>query len=204
MKYYDLSFPYQAGMPYFEGDPVPGVEQFKDIDRDGYRLKKLTLGTHTGTHIDAPAHFIKDGKTVDELDPFEISGLGTCLTYDPDKGLNLPSQSYKVIFLYTGYNLKWDDFETFKDFSYIGEDDAQALKNYGAKVVGIDSPSAERAVSKTFGTHKTLLGGNIPIVENLNSRVLGTLVNKSFIAYIFPLPIYEGDGSPARVMALEV
>lgn len=204
MKFYDLSFPFERGMPYFEGDPVPAIEQFKELGKDGYNIKKITIGTHTGTHIDAPAHFIKSGKTVDQLDPSDISGSATCIEYDPTKELKLPSQYYKILFLYTGYNLRWKEFTSFKNYSYIKEQDAEKLKDYGAKVIGIDSPSPEIPDSKDFSTHKILLGNSIPIVENLDSSVLGKLLNKSFIALILPLIIKDGDGSPVRVLALEV
>ncbi len=201
MKAFDLSFPYEDGMPYFEGDPEPSVEQFKEYERDGYRIKKLVLGTHTGTHIDAPAHFIKDGKTVDQLDPLDLSGDGTCLQYDPEKGLDLPEEHYKILLLFTGYNLGWGKFKKFKDFSYINEQDAEALKSYGVRLVGIDSPSAERSGSTNFQTHKILLGSSIPIVENLNSFALQNLLNRKFNVFIFPMLVKNGDGAPTRVIA---
>ncbi len=191
-------------MPYFKGDPVPKIEQYKSIDKDGYNIKNLNFGTHTGTHIDAPAHFIKGGRTIDQFDPLEISGIATCIRYEPGKGLVLPDQKFKVILLYTGYNENWDKFKEFENFSYIDAQDAIKLKEYGAKVVGIDSPSAEKAGSVDFETHHILLGNDIPIIENLNSSRLKYLINKSFYLIAIPLPIGKGDGSPIRAVALEL
>lgn len=191
-------------MPYFPGDTPPAVEQFKEIEKDGYNEKKMTLSTHTGTHIDAPAHFIKGGKTVDFLDPMEISGFATCMEYDPNEEFKVPDQYFKVLFLYTGYNLRWQEFGKFENFSYIKSEDAEKIVDYGARLVGIDSPSADSFGSTEFTTHKILLGNSIPIVENLNSSVLKSLINKTFIALTFPLVITGGDGSTVRVIGLEV
>jgi len=106
--------------------------------------------------------------------------------------------------LYTGYNEKWNNFKEFEDFTYIDKDDAIKIKEFGAKVVGIDSPSAEKANSLNFETHHILLGNDIPIIENLNSSVLKNLINKSFYLIAIPLSIKEGDGSPLRVVAMEM
>jgi arylformamidase len=191
-------------MPYFDGDPVPEIEQFKVLEKDGVNIKRISIGSHTGTHIDAPAHFIKGGMTVDKIQIGDISGVGTCVKYDPEGKLDLPSQHFDVLFLYTGYDLKWKEFSVFRNFPYINVEDAERIKDYGVKVVGIDSPSAEISNSKDFRTHKILLGNSIPIVENLNSSVLRNLVDKSFFVFIAPLAITGGDGSPARVFAVEV
>lgn len=191
-------------MPYFEGDPIPEVKQFKRIETDGYNVKELRIGTHTGTHIDAPSHFIEGGKTVDRLELSDLSGIGTCISYDPSKEVVLPQEKYKIIFLYTGYNLNWNNFKIFRDYSYIKKEDAQELSDYGARMVGIDSPTAEIPNSSDFKTHKILLGNFIPIVENLNSEHLRNLVNHSFMVQVTPLLIRNGDGAPVRVIASEV
>jgi len=204
MEIYDLSFQIEDGMPYFRGDPVPRIDQYKSIDHDGYNIKNLNFGTHTGTHVDAPAHFIKNGRTIDKFSPLELSGIGTCISYTPGRGIKLPDQKFNILLLYTGYNEKWNNFKEFEDFTYIDKDDAIKIKEFGAKVVGIDSPSAERAGSLNFETHHILLGNDIPIIENLNSSVLKNLINKSFYLIAIPLSIKEGDGSPLRVVAMEM
>lgn len=204
MKVYDLSFTLEDRMPYFKGDPVPRIEQYKEISRDGYNIKNLNFGTHTGTHIDAPAHFINGGRTIDQFSPMELSGIATCIEYDPGNGIRLPEQKFKTILLYTGYTEKWDEFKIFENFSYIDKEDAMKLKDYGVRLVGIDSPSAERAGSEKFETHHILLGNDIPIIENLNSVVLKNLINKSFYLFAIPLSIKGGDGSPLRVVAMEL
>jgi kynurenine formamidase len=204
LKIFDLSIPYEAGMPYFKGDPVPEVKQFKTIERDGYNVKELKIGTHTGTHIDAPSHFIEGGKSVDQLEISDLWGIGTCIPYDPHRKMELPLQQYEIIFLYTGYNLKWHEFKIFENYSYIKKEDAEKLREYGVKLVGIDSPTAESQDSGNFDSHKILLAGSIPIVENLNSESLKSVVNHSFLVQVTPLLIRDGDGSPARVVAIEV
>ncbi len=200
---YDLSVPLEKHTPYFKGDPVPLIEQYKTIERDGYNIKSMTIGTHTGTHLDAPAHFIKGGKTIDQLDLSDLRGSGTCISYDPSGKIVLPEKHHEIIFLYTGYNTKWSTYGTFENFTYINKEDAETLREYGVKLVGIDSPSAEIQGSKGFEAHHILLGSSIPIVENLNSLTLAKLVNHSFSVEVMPILVNGGDGAPARVIAIE-
>ncbi|MEM0134152.1 MAG: cyclase family protein [Thermoplasmatales archaeon] len=203
MRIYDLSMPIEEGMPYFKGDPIPEVRQFKNIREDGYNMKELTIGTHTGTHLDAPSHFIEGGKTVDQLDILDLRGRATCISYEPMNELDLPEEHYDIILLYTGYNKNWKNFKTFENFSYIKGEDARKLRDYGVKLVGIDSPSAEIQNSKGFETHHILLGASIPIAENLNSIPLSGLVGHSFTVQVVPIIVKDGDGAPARIIALE-
>lgn len=203
MNVIDLTFPIENGMPYFKGDPLPSVKQYKEIKRDGYNIKEICLGTHTGTHIDAPAHFIPGGKTIDQFEPFYFTGLGAAIEYEPGK-LNLNDKKYDFIFLYTGYNRDWEKKNIFENFTYIDKEDAAKLRDMKPKFVGIDSPSAEAPNMSDFPTHHILLGAGIPIIENLNSRELEKLLGKVFMVIAFPLPIRDGDGAPARIVALEV
>lgn len=203
MNVIDLSFSIDNNMPYFKGDPVPSVKQFKQIKKDNYNLKEIHIGTHTGTHIDAPAHFIEGGKTIDQFDPFYFTGFGTVLEYEP-KELDLGGKKYDFIFLYTGYNRDWENKKEFENFTYIDSEDAVKLKEAKPKFVGIDSPSAEAPNSRDFPTHHILLGAGIPIIENLNSRELEKLLGKLFMVIALPLPVKDGDGAPARIIAMEV
>ncbi len=204
MKIYDLSFDISSEMPYFKGDPKPEIEQYKTIEKDGYNIKNIRIGTHTGTHIDAPAHFIKNGKTIDQLSITDLSGLGICIEYSPEKELVLPRINFQIILLYTGYNLNWENFETFDNFPYINKEHAKILVENNVKLIGIDSPSIDMLGSKNFESHHIILGKNVPVVENLNSKVLKDLVNRSFYFLALPLKIKDGDGAPARVIAMEV
>jgi arylformamidase len=203
LKFYDLSLPIAQGMPYFKGDPIPEVRQFRSIESDGYNVKEMKIGTHTGTHLDAPAHFIEGGKTVDQLDLMDLSGRATCIAYDPGERMRLPNEHFDIILLYTGYNNRWNEIEVFEKFSYIDKNDAENLRTYGIKLVGIDSPSAEIENSKNFDTHHILLGSSIPIIENLNSAILSRLVNHTFTIQVIPILVKDGDGAPARVIAME-
>lgn len=200
---HDLNLPIEEGMPYFKGDPIPEIRQFKNIRKDGYNIKEIRMGTHTGTHLDAPSHFIDGGKTIDQLDISDLRGRGICISYDPRKALELPEEHYDIVLLYTGYNNDWKNFKTFENFSYIKGEDAKKLRDYGVRLVGIDSPSAEIQNSTDFETHHILLGASIPIAENLNSIPLSKLVGHSFEVEVMPIMVKDGDGAPARIIALE-
>ncbi len=200
---HDLTLPIEEGMPYFKGDPIPEIRQFRNIRKDGYNIKEIRMGTHTGTHLDAPSHFIDGGKTIDRLHVSDLRGRGTCISYDPTNALKLPEEHYDIILLYTGYNKDWKNFKTFENFSYIKGEDAKKLRDYGVRLVGIDSPSAEIQNSRDFETHHILLGASIPIAENLNSIPLSKLVGHSFSVEVMPIMVKDGDGAPARIIAVE-
>jgi kynurenine formamidase len=117
--------------------------------------------------------------------------------------LKLPEEHYDIILLYTGYNKDWKNFKTFENFSYIKGEDAKKLRDYGVRLVGIDSPSAEIQNSRDFETHHILLGASIPIAENLNSIPLSKLVGHSFTVEVMPILVKDGDGAPARIIAVE-
>jgi Predicted metal-dependent hydrolase len=207
MKVYDLTFEIENGMVHFEGDPVPKIIQVKSIKENGYNVKEIHMGTHTSTHIDAPSHFIEGGASVEKIDPLALCGIYQVIDASEKKGITKEviqkAKNEKVLF-YTGSNLEWNVEKIFKNYSYITREAAEEIVNKGIKVVGIDSPTVEEPYEKNFPTHKILLGNNVLIIENLNSKLLKSIVGKSVLVIALPLKIKDGDGSPVRVLAIEI
>lgn len=206
MKIIDLTYDIYENMPHFKGDPVPKIRNVKSIDKDGYNVKELNIGTHTSTHVDAPSHFIREGKSVEELDPFSYSGLVQVIDASDREFIDeeiVGRVFMQKIFFYTGSNLSWDNISEFDKFSYISEKAAKMLIKKNVNLVGIDSPSVEDPLNSEFPAHKTLLGNGALIIENLNSKELKNLVGKVIMVFAFPLRIRNGDGSPARVICIE-
>lgn len=200
----DLTEVIENQMPFYPGDPHPYVSDFKTIDKDGANIKTLFLGTHSGTHVDAPHHFLKNGKTLDQLDALAYSGEGVVLNL---AGVREVSASQipdgiggKVVLVYTGTSENWRLGWDMHDFSYLTFEAAKRLVNLGAKVVGIDSPSVE-SPNPTGDVHRELLSNGVLIIENISSRVK-ELVGKKFFLLCLPLRVKGGDGAPARAVAL--
>jgi len=206
MKIIDLTYDINTNMPHFKGDPVPEIRNVKSIDMDGYNVKELNIGTHTSTHVDAPSHFIKEGKSVDDLDPFSYSGFVQVVDASDREFIDeeiVKKVFMQKVFFYTGSNMPWDNMFEFDKFSYISEKAAKMLIGKNVNLVGIDSPSVEDPLNSEFPTHKTLLRNGALIIENLNSKELKNLVGKVIMVFAFPLRIRNGDGSPVRVICIE-
>ncbi len=198
----DLSMAIQNGMSYFPGDPQPSVEQFKRVKEDVFALKRIVLGTHSGTHIDAPAHVVESGSSVDELDPLCASGTALVIgarVSDSQLVAQLNESecgAADVLLLYTSGNRYWE-----KDWSpdrtpRISADVAKRLARHPYRAIGIDSPSIGDAE-----VHKILLGSGKVIIENLTDSLRG-LIGKRFRLLCVPLRLVKGDGSPVRALAI--
>ncbi len=192
---FDLTFPIENGMPFYPGDPEPKIEKFTSIEKEGYVVHKLTLGTHTGTHVDVPAHFIPGGKTVDQIEISKFSGKAYVISVEKDKITkeDIPNLNVDILLIYTGSSKSWKKGLMDK-YSIIDEDAAREISKR-FKLVGIDSPSIG-----SFETHKILLENEVIIVENLAN--LDKIKGKYVDFLCFPLLIKGVDGSPARAIAV--
>ncbi|MEM3671295.1 MAG: cyclase family protein [Thermoprotei archaeon] len=200
MTLIDLSLLLEDGMPFYPGDPEPSVEQFKTVERDGHALKKMTLGTHTGTHVDAPCHFIAGGKSVSDLDPLSFSGKAYVVDVSGKTPLDEltelpPTPSAEVLLVHTGTNRNWKKGWNMSNVSRLSVSVAEEIRRRKYRVVGIDSPTVGHG-----DVHRLLLGNGVLIVENLSSFALSQVVGKSVLFTCIPILVKEGDGAPARAV----
>ncbi|WP_297474669.1 cyclase family protein [Thermococcus sp.] len=184
----DLSIPISEETPVYPDDPPVNVRLWAVIDRDGYYMNVLKMGEHTGTHVDAPAHFIPGGKTVDELPLEKFIGEGLVLDVRGGEGEikldEIPDSGYfdRVVLFLTGGR-------------ELSPEVALFLVAEGAKAVGTDSMSiGDEAV------HKILLSAEVPVFENLAG--LEALLGREFTFIALPLKIEGGSGSPVRAVAV--
>ena len=184
----DLSLPISEETPVYPDDPPVNVRLWAVIDRDGYYMNVLKMGEHTGTHVDAPAHFIPGGKTVDELPLEKFIGEGLVLDVRGGEGEikldEIPDSGYfdRVVLFLTGGR-------------ELSPEVALFLVAEGAKAVGTDSMSiGDEAV------HKILLSAEVPVFENLAG--LEALLGREFTFIALPLRIEGGSGSPVRAVAI--
>lgn len=208
----DLSHDIEDKMTVYIGDPSPQIKRVKTIKRDGVNLSTVFLGTHTGTHVDAPIHFIENGYGMDELPLDAIIGYADVLDFSRiPAGSGIGERELKsysslireghIAVLFTGLSEHWDEQKYRRNFTYLEPEGAEWLVKKKVKAVAIDYLSIEKFRSKDHVTHKILLSNNIPIIESLNSNVK-MLIGKEPMMICLPLKLKGADGSPARVIAL--
>lgn len=195
-------------MLLYPGDPAVNITEEKAISNgDGLNLSLITFGSHTGTHIDAPKHFFDDGLTVDRL-PLEYFIGKTKVFSLEDKDeitasdlKELDIQRDDKILLKTKNSSMLSQKQFYKDFTYLTPEAAGYLAEVGIKTLGFDYLSVEKYGSVTSKVHDTLLSHNIIIIEGL---VLGSIKQGEYEMTALPLKIKNGDGSPARVILMEL
>jgi len=198
-------------MPVYPGDPEPRLQPGAGIAAP-WKVSELHLGTHTGTHIDAPAHFFPNGKTIDDYSParFVLPGLVTpWLDLAEDEPVRwekladvlavLPKGS--AVLIQTGWDRFWGTERYFRH-PFLAPETAKGLVAAGVSVVGIDAPNVDSTVQGTSHAHEILLGNDVLIVENLAR--LGQLKPGRLYQFSFlPLRLSGLDGSPVRAVAWE-
>lgn len=195
-------------MPVYPGTEQPVIITGCSIDEVGFLEKKITFFSHTGTHIDAPAHLIKGHSTLDMLPVDHFYGPALMLNFDnftPSIGLKElePYQDrikqIDFLLLCTGWSRYWGSEKYFIDYPVLSLDAASWLSGFGLKGFGIDTISADIAETQDYPVHKALLQKNIIIIENLTN--LEDLRGKQFNFSCFPLSFEDADGSPVRAVA---
>jgi arylformamidase len=197
----DVSVTIRPSMPIYAGDPGVAIELAKAIERgDPANVSRLELGAHTGTHVDAPRHFLPDGAGASELalEPF----IGPCVVVDARTGsgrldrpvidaLELPLGAPRVL-LKTPNSALWDHDEFIPKFVRLSADGADALVERGVQTVGIDYLSVGDP-----GAHVQLLSRGVGVIEGLDLR--GVDPGEYFLTCL-PLKIAGSDGAPARAL----
>lgn len=213
MKIYDISIPITPTMPVWPGDPPAEISLISAISQgDSANISKFTMGVHCGTHIDAPKHFINNGKTVGDI-PLEKM-VGKVLVLEIDHKENVISdivlkqhpnitmlvQASKVIFRTKNSSL-WHENQSSFHRDYVGVNTAGAnfLSHLQLDLIGIDYLSIA-PYEETLEPHKILLAKDIVLLEGLNlSGVPGGIYD----LYCLPLKLSDCEGSPARVILID-
>jgi len=204
VTWYDASLPLEEGMLSFPGDPLFECRQiFHTSTGDAFNLSALHLSTHTGTHVDPPAHYLVSGRTVDEIPPTTLIGPAIVLDLRSKNCIDRrvlersDLQGRKRILLKTDNGPKLLDRQFIQDYVCLSEDGAEFLVEYGVALVGIDYLSIERYANKGAPVHRRLLGAGVVVVEAVN--LLNVPAGPCEI-FCLPLNIRQGDGAPARVV----
>ena len=207
MRFYDVTVPLSNELPTYAGDPGIEIRDWKSLAKgDSANLSVINFGAHTGTHVDAPAHFIAGAAKVESL-PLD-SLIGECVVIEvPEENLvideafvtaHVPVGSIRVLFK-TRNSEFWKTTQFHTDFTYLDLGAATWLSDQGAKLVGIDYLSIERFKSPGHEVHHALLSKGIVILEGLN---LTGVPPGRYELICLPLRLRSslGDGAPARAV----
>jgi arylformamidase len=209
MQIYDVSVPLSAATPTYPGDPGIEIKQWLTLaNGDAANVSLINFGLHSGTHVDAPAHFIAGGGKVESLPFASLIGDAQVVEVADDVRVidenlvaaNCVRGSQRILFK-TLNSAFWNNpaagFR--EDYTYIDPAAARRLVESGIKLVGIDYLSVEQFHSPNFETHHAFLSQGVVIIEGLDLRE----VSSGFYELIcLPLKIAggSGDGAPARVI----
>lgn len=205
MTLYDATLPLTAKMATWPHEPGPTLKLIKSIaDGDAGNVSELNMGVHSGTHIDAPIHFIPGAPGIDTWPVEQLVGPGMVVATGDAKtisvavleSLHLPPGLERVLFKTRDSHLLGDG-EFHKEFTYIEGDAAVWLVEHGLKLVGIDYLSVEKFGEDDCPTHHTLLGARVVIVEG---ALLRDVPPGRYTVMALPIKLAGSDGAPARLV----
>jgi arylformamidase len=203
MKLFDVTVPISKEMIVYPGDPAVEVERISSTGEDAaYNLTRYSFGSHTGTHIDPPAHFLADGMTADRVPLEMLIGRArvvevTSPRIDEEALEEFDfSDDVRVLFK-TRNSYLWSQPAFVEDYVYITPGAARQMVAEGIKLVGIDYLSVEKFGADDFQTHRAFLDAGTIIIEGLDLREIEP---GHYEMICLPLRVAAGDGSPARVV----
>ena len=214
MKLIDLSHLLNENITVYPGTVPPTFEVSNTIEKEGFTEIKMTMVSHTGTHIDAPCHILKKAKSIDQFPIDKFLGRAFVVPCQDKEDITLEYlQTYKdriakvdFILFFTGWQYKWNTKDYFSDSPTLTLEAAKWLTKFKLKGIGIDSfsvdkiISAETVTSENLPNHHILLGKEILLIESLTN--LDKLPDSVFSFQCLPLNIENTDGSPVRAMAI--
>ena len=205
----DMTHTITQEIPVHPGDPAPVISKGSTITKDGCRTTQFSLCSHTGTHMDAPSHLLRDGRSLDEMPMSQFSGRATVLDVSQEGPViteEFLRANYEAIhcadfiLFYTGWEGRWGT-EGFLEDAFPVPDEAAAryLVSRGLKGVGTDAISIDRISDSRLPIHHILLKDSIVSIENLClKKVRG---RKDFLFFALPMKFEDADGAPVRAFA---
>ncbi len=218
MKITDLSLTIEEGMMTFptHWHPVVEITILGRHGVEGRETRKLVLGTHIGTHADAPRHFIPQGKGIDQVPLDVLVGPAQVLNFTPCQPLqviDIPDLEAKLggkvpprIILRTDWSQYFGEMPFYTQYPFLSENAAKWLVDQGVRLIAMDTPSPDnpahsRGTPKDSPNHKVLLGAGVVLVEYVCN--LKALTSAEVELVVLPLKLRDCDGSPVRCIAIE-
>jgi arylformamidase len=210
MKIFDISVSIHPKLPVWPGDPQVVLERYRQQSKgDASNDSRLACSVHCGTHIDAPAHFIDKGTTIEQLSLDSLVGSATVVEFPeinritPDllETQRIDAQTDRLL-LKTKNSELWADpeHEFYPDFVALSAESARWVVNKGIKLVGIDYLSIQRFQDAEPQTHQILLEAGVIILEGLDLRAVEP---GNYQLICLPLKLTGSDGAPARAILIQ-
>jgi arylformamidase len=204
----DLTHTLQDNITVYPGTPPAAFPVLSTIEKDGFAEKAIRITTHTGTHIDAPAHILPGSKSLDQFPLEKFMGKGIVVDCTKTNIITLrflqslahTIRNIPFILFYTGWQHKWNTPQYFEPFPTLTTEAVEWLLSFQPKALGFDAISVDSITDEALPNHHLLLRKEVLIIENLTN--LDKLTGKDFQLFCIPLPIKSADASPVRAFAL--
>ncbi|MHB1254041.1 MAG: cyclase family protein [Candidatus Humimicrobiaceae bacterium] len=206
---YDLSLMISNELPTYPGDPEVLLVSKNTISLQGYNVLNICMGTHSGTHVDAPLHLIDNSAAINDISPEIFLGKAVFVEILKSKNEAVSLQELKkfeieedeIFIVRTGWEDNKYKESYFTDFPYFSSDCAEYIISKKIKMIGTDMPSVD-GPNQNASFHKKILNEGIPIVEGLIN--LAQVAGRIMMFCALPLNIKNSDGSPVRAVAFEL
>ena len=210
MRIYDLTLPIHEGLSIWPGDPPVRVHRVASLEAgEAASVSEVSLGSHTGTHVDAPAHLLRDGTPVDALELEHLIGPAVVIhvpgtehiTAATLAGLQLAEGCRRILFRTHNSDaglLAGPDFRP--DYVALQADAGEWLAQRNPLLVGIDAPSVDPYEQEAGPVHHLLLERGIVVVEGLDLR---GITPGEYHFCCLPLKLVNADGAPARAVLID-
>ncbi len=204
-KWIDITMEISNRLVHWPGDPPVSIEKVNDMEKGAANnIAKMNMGSHTGTHIDAPRHFIRDGVTISRMPLNQMIGTARVIEIRHPRYItpeelreNDIRQSERILFKTRNSSRNWSEQPFDENFVSISKEAADFLAQKALKVIGIDYLSVGGFKDDGTYIHRTLLGSGAWLVEGLN---LSGVKPGKYLLNCLPLKLEPGDGAPARAI----
>jgi len=205
MRIYDITVPLSPSLPVYPGDPAVAITPVAQLQwGDAANVSRLTLSSHTGTHLDAPRHFFHTGLAIDGIAPHVLMGPARVCAF-PDATTHLTADDLwplglagtRRLLFKTPNSALWERTGFQTNYVALTESAARLLVDLGVQLVGIDYLSVDAFERQDFPVHRVLLGAGVLILEGLDLR---TVAPGDYELLALPLLLQDGDGAPARAI----
>ena len=212
MKIIDLTLTISDKIPTFPGSPQPNFIPWENIKEDGYNLEVLFLSSHTGTHMDAPHHFLEKGTKIHEISLEKLVSEAVLIQCRKSSSQSITKadiqkfekkhgkiENFSSVIFYTGWQKNLQKKYYFTKNPGLSVSAAKYLATKKISLVGIDSPSIDVGTDSKFSVHQIFAKKGMLIVENLAN--LDKIKSSKFHLVVLPLKLKNATGSPVRAIA---